>query len=133
MVSVTFVRHNPLFRVEGLLRFTSKLACRYLREFSRTFVFIFPIGAPWDLEKGHFWVFCTKYGAQNYVSVFRSGCRVNTSDVINHINHLHHPQVLPCTMPIKLPNKKSNSGFQGHYFASRFDLLFLCSYCDKRC
>ena len=34
------VRHKPLFRVEGLLRFASKLACRYLRQF------VFPIGAP---------------------------------------------------------------------------------------
>ena len=33
--------HKPLFRVEELLRFASKLACRYLRELSRTFFFYF--------------------------------------------------------------------------------------------
>ena len=46
MVSVTPVRHKPLFRVEGLLRFASKLAFRKL---PMTF-FCFSLCS----EKGHF-------------------------------------------------------------------------------
>ena len=35
------VRHKPLSRVEGLLRFASKLACRYLRQLPRDFFYFF--------------------------------------------------------------------------------------------
>ena len=50
MVSVS----HSVFRVEGLLRFASKLACRYLRQLSRDVFFIFPIGVTPNPQKGHF-------------------------------------------------------------------------------
>ena len=78
------VNSSVLFRVEGLLRFTSKLACRYLRQLSRNLFYfiIWSTPGPSGPPKGHFWILFVRsywklYGnlrrpcAQIYVCVFR--------------------------------------------------------------
>ena len=60
MVSVI----HSVFKVEGLLRFSSKLACRYLRQLLGKF-YAFPNRMRPGLRNGHFWTLYAKY-AQSY-------------------------------------------------------------------